>query len=97
MRALLHKPKLLLLDEPSAGLDQASRQALINETKELNKDGVTIVWSTHLLDEIDETAKLIVLDKGRVLANCDARGLRTQTGERSLKSALDKLRQNKKQ
>jgi ABC-2 type transport system ATP-binding protein len=93
-RALIHRPKLLLLDEPTTGLDHASRKILLNETKALNKDGVAVVWSTHLLDEVDENSKLIVLDQGSIIANCTTSTLLAQTGESTVEHALEKLRRS---
>jgi ABC-2 type transport system ATP-binding protein len=68
-RALLHDPALLLLDEPTVGLDVEARQGLIVEVRRLAAEQASgILWATHLLDEIQVTDRLVVLHKGRVLA-----------------------------
>ena len=68
-RALLHRPKLLLLDEPTVGLDIGSRQAIIAHVRKLcREENLAVLWATHLIDEVDETDKVIVLHLGRVLA-----------------------------
>jgi ABC-2 type transport system ATP-binding protein len=68
-RALLHRPSLLLLDEPTVGLDMPSRQAIVNHVHELVKQQqLAVLWATHLIDEIAEDDSLIVLDKGVVKA-----------------------------
>jgi len=68
-RALLHKPSLLLLDEPTVGLDMPSRQAIVNHVHELVKqDNLAVLWATHLIDEIAADDSLIVLHKGQVKA-----------------------------
>jgi ABC-2 type transport system ATP-binding protein len=68
-RALLHKPSLLLLDEPTVGLDMPSRQAIVNHVHELVKQqNLAVLWATHLIDEIAADDSLIVLHKGQVKA-----------------------------
>jgi len=66
-RALLHRPRLLLLDEPTVGLDVPGRQAILAHVRALCRDqGLTALWATHLLDEVAPTDTLVVLHRGRV-------------------------------
>jgi ABC-2 type transport system ATP-binding protein len=68
-RALLHRPRLLLLDEPTVGLDVQSRAEVVRTVRALAADaGVGVLWATHLLDEIDPADRVVLLHKGRVLA-----------------------------
>ncbi len=67
-RALLHRPTLLLLDEPTVGLDIPSRQALVEHVHALARDGMGVLWATHLIDEVAPSDELIVLHRGRVRA-----------------------------
>src|SRR6516225_8554801 len=68
-RALLHRPPLLLLDEPTVGLDISSRQFLLDHVRHLcREEGLAALWATHLIDEVDADGKVIVLHRGRVLA-----------------------------
>ncbi len=68
-RALLHQPKLLLLDEPTVGLDIPSRQALVAYVHQLAwKQGIGVLWATHLIDEIEPSDELIVLHQGTIRA-----------------------------
>ncbi|MGX2040975.1 ABC transporter ATP-binding protein [Methylocaldum sp. MU1018] len=68
-RALLHEPRLLLLDEPTVGLDVPSRKAIVDYVHRLCSDGgIAVLWATHLIDEIYENDRLIVLHKGSVRA-----------------------------
>lgn len=70
-KGLLNRPKLLILDEPSTGLDPGARIDLWRMLQEIRqRDGVTILLTTHLMDEADRCDRLMVLDHGRVIA-CD--------------------------
>lgn len=68
-RALMHQPKYLLLDEPTVGLDNESRQLIIGHIRKLAQArGICVVWTTHLMDEVCEQDNLIVLNRGEVKA-----------------------------
>jgi ABC-2 type transport system ATP-binding protein len=67
-QALLHQPKLLILDEPLAGLDPASRHQIKHTLKELSSTGTTIFFSSHILSDVEDIASRIgILNKGRLL------------------------------
>jgi ABC-2 type transport system ATP-binding protein len=71
-RAIAHRPEVLFLDEPTAGLDPQSRIALWDLVRELRLDGLTVVLTTHYMEEADELCdRVAVIDHGRVLV-CDA-------------------------
>ncbi len=68
-KALLHRPRLLLMDEPSTGLDPGVRRDLWDQLGSFGKrDGVTIFFTTHLMDEAERAERLLILDEGRVVA-----------------------------
>jgi ABC-2 type transport system ATP-binding protein len=68
-RALLHEPKILILDEPGAGLDIQSKRMFYDTIKELNRGGTTVVLTTHYLEEVEELCqKAAVLDRGALKA-----------------------------
>jgi ABC-2 type transport system ATP-binding protein len=69
-RALLHRPRLLILDEPTVGLDIKARADILAHVRTLvARDGVAVVWATHLIDEIADGDQLVVLHRGRMLAH----------------------------
>ena len=68
-RAIAHRPTVLFLDEPSAGLDPQSRIAMWTAVQGLRKDGITVVLTTHYMEEADELSDRVgVVDRGRMLA-----------------------------
>ncbi|HIG79863.1 MAG TPA: ATP-binding cassette domain-containing protein [Cycloclasticus sp.] len=68
-RALLHKPSLLLLDEPTVGLDVSSRKGIVEHVHALcENDNLSVLWATHLIDEIHPSDQLIVLHQGAIKA-----------------------------
>jgi ABC-2 type transport system ATP-binding protein len=68
-RALLHRPRLLLLDEATVGLDVNARTDILGHVRRLiAEQGIAVLWATHLLDEIMPSDDLVVLHQGRILA-----------------------------
>ncbi len=66
-RALLHKPSVLLLDEPTVGLDMPSRQAIVSYIHNLTQEQeLAVLWATHLIDEVYSTDQLVVLHNGLI-------------------------------
>lgn len=69
-KAILHKPKLLILDEPTAGVDVALRQKIWSLVRRLNDEGTTIVFTTHYLEEAEELCENITLiNHGKIIKN----------------------------
>lgn len=66
-RALIHDPAVLMLDEPTVGLDAGSRHAITEHVHDLAKGGMAVLWATHLVDEIRPDDPVIVLHRGHVL------------------------------
>jgi ABC-2 type transport system ATP-binding protein len=91
-RALIHEPALLLLDEPTVGLDIESRQFLLDHVRGLCAErGMAVLWATHLIDEADDRARVVVLHKGRVLAAGDVPAVVRAAGAADLRAAFDQL------
>jgi ABC-type multidrug transport system ATPase subunit len=65
--ALIRRPRLLLLDEPSVGVDPISRRELWKMVYELVDEGIGVVWSTSYLDEAERCAEVLLLSEGNVL------------------------------
>jgi ABC-2 type transport system ATP-binding protein len=91
-RALLHDPQLLLLDEPTVGLDFPSRKAIVAHVHELAAErDIGILWATHLIDEIRPTDDLVVLHKGKVVASGTADQVVARSRAPSLETAFTTL------
>ena len=91
-RALLHDPQLLLLDEPTVGLDFPSRKAIVEHVHDLAEDrNIGILWATHLIDEIRPTDDLVLIDKGRVVETGSAEEVVARSGTASLDAAFTRL------
>ena len=82
-RALLHNPSVLLLDEPTVGLDAAARASITDYSHDLAAAGKTVLWATHLTDEVCPDDDLIILHCARVLAKGTARDI---AGDMSLQN-----------
>jgi len=84
-KGLLHKPRVLLLDEPSTGLDPVARIEMWSYLKALQKDeGVTIIVTTHLMEEADSLDEIIILDKGKLIAKGTPLELKAGIGKKIL-------------
>ncbi|MBL8666049.1 MAG: ATP-binding cassette domain-containing protein [Rhodospirillales bacterium] len=92
VRALLHRPPLLLLDEPTAGLDVASRAALLARARALAaEEGCAVLWTTHLFDEVDATDLVILLNRGRIAARGPLAEINAAAGTASLAESFSRL------
>ncbi len=91
-RSLLHEPKLLLLDEPTVGLDIGSRQMILKHVKDLcKKERLAVLWATHLIDEIDKGEKVVIIDKGKVLEAGKVEMISRKTKTKNIRDAFNKL------
>ncbi|HEH9439805.1 ABC transporter ATP-binding protein [Aeromonas sobria] len=80
-RALMHEPKLLILDEPTAGVDIEIRRSMWTFLKELNEQGVTIILTTHYLEEAEMLCRNIgIIDKGRLIEHTSMKNLLGKLG-----------------
>lgn len=78
---LLHMPQILFMDEPTTGLDPQSRIALRDLTKSLNDSGITIIYTTHDMDEADKLCqRLAIMDRGKIIAEGTPKQLKKKYG-----------------
>ena len=83
-RALIHKPKLLLLDEPTAGVDIEIRQAMWDFLRELNNSGTTIILTTHYLEEAEQMCENVaIIDLGSIIVDTSMRNLLSKRNSES--------------
>ena len=91
-RSLIHKPRLLLLDEPTVGLDIGSRQGILAHVRRLvAEDGLGMLWATHLIDEIVPGNHVVILHHGKVLADGPVETVIEQAGAETIGEAFSKL------
>jgi ABC-2 type transport system ATP-binding protein len=89
--ALLGSPRLLVLDEPTVGLDPLLREELWSLFHQLAESGATLVVSSHVMDEADRCQRLLLLREGALLADATPNELRQRTGAESLDQAFLRL------
>jgi len=79
---LLHKPHLLFMDEPTVGIDPQSRRAILDSVKDLNKQGMTVLYTTHYMEEAAELSDRVgIMDHGKLIALGTQAELTKQVGE----------------
>ena len=76
---LLHKPRLLFMDEPTVGIDPQSRRAILDTVKDLNKQGMTVLYTTHYMEEAEELSNRVGIIDHAVNAKT-IRGARSWSG-----------------
>ncbi len=68
--ALLHRPQVIIMDEPTVGIDPQSRRNILDNVKELNQQGMTVLYTTHYMEEAQELSdRIAVMDQGKVIAH----------------------------
>ncbi len=91
-RALLHRPRMLLLDEPTVGLDVKARSDILTHVRGLiASEGIGVLWATHLIDEIGGGDDVLVLHRGKLLAKGKVEEVCARAGAASMSAAFNKL------
>jgi ABC-2 type transport system ATP-binding protein len=91
-RALLHEPRLLLLDEPTVGLDIKARADILSDVRALVREqGLGVLWTTHLIDEIEPDDSVVILHHGKILAAGRAAEIAAANGAGSIGDAFARL------
>lgn len=92
IRALLHQPSLLLLDEATVGLDIKSRATILADIRKLVQDnGISVLWATHLIDEVSHADQVVVLDRGKLVANGAVNDVVKAAGAETINEAFSRL------
>ncbi|MDR0830911.1 MAG: ABC transporter ATP-binding protein [Prevotellaceae bacterium] len=86
--ALLHKPRLLVLDEPTVGLDPEHRLSLWREFRTLANNGSCLLITTHVMDEAASCDTIVMLKEGKIIANGSPESLMKQTNAKNLEEAF---------
>lgn len=86
--SLLHRPELLILDEPTVGIDPVLRASIWKDLKKLQELGTTIVITTHVMDEAAKCDQLAMLRQGRIIADGSPDDLRRESGAQTLEDAF---------
>jgi ABC-2 type transport system ATP-binding protein len=90
-KAMVHSPPVLILDEPTAGVDVELRQQLWRYVRELNDNGVTVVLTTHYLEEAEELCdRIAIINHGQVIANEPTRTLVGMAQEKAVEVTIDR-------
>lgn len=91
-RALLHRPRMLLLDEATVGLDVKARSDILKHVRSLvASEGVGVLWATHLIDEIENTDDVVVLHRGKLLDKGNVTEVCARAGAASMSAAFNRL------
>jgi ABC-2 type transport system ATP-binding protein len=90
-RALLHRPRLLVLDEPTVGLDIKARAAILAHVRALVAEGTCVLWATHLVDEIADSDDVVILHEGRVQAHGPVPRVVRDAGAADIRAAFTQL------
>lgn len=91
-RALLHRPRLLLLDEPTVGLDVPARKAIVAHVHGLAREhGLAVLWATHLIDEVEPGDHLLVLHRGELKSSGPVAEVLAAQGADSVAGAFERL------
>jgi ABC-2 type transport system ATP-binding protein len=81
VKGMLHHPPLLLLDEPSTGLDPASRLSLWEALRQMACQGVAVLLTSHLMEEADKADRVAIMNRGKIIASDSPANLRAELGD----------------
>jgi ABC-2 type transport system ATP-binding protein len=83
--ALVHSPQLIIMDEPTVGIDPQSRNHILESVRELNRKGVTIIYTSHYMEEVEAVcSRVIIMDHGRVIARGTQSDLKTLVADKEI-------------
>lgn len=80
--AIAHNPELLIMDEPTVGVDPQSRNHILNSIKKLCAKGMSVIYTTHYMEEVEEiSTRIIIVDEGKIIAEGDKESLKEQVAD----------------
>ena len=83
--AIAHKPRLIIMDEPTVGIDPQSRNHILQSVKQLNKQGSTIIYTSHYMEEVEEICtRIAIMDHGKVIALGTCRELENMVNDKDV-------------
>lgn len=83
--AIAHQPKLLIMDEPTVGIDPQSRNHILAAIRKMQKNGMTILYTTHYMEEVEEiSTRIIIMDHGKMIAEGTKESLKALSGEKNI-------------
>lgn len=83
--AIAHQPELLIMDEPTVGIDPQSRNHILAAIHTMQKNGMTILYTTHYMEEVEEiSTRIIIMDHGKIIAEGTKESLKALSGERNI-------------
>ncbi|MBO0454643.1 ABC transporter ATP-binding protein [Candidatus Enterococcus murrayae] len=83
--ALAHRPTLLIMDEPTVGIDPQSRNHILSSIKKMQKQGMTVLYTTHYMEEVEEiSSRIIIMDHGKIIAEGTKEALKEKNDERKI-------------
>jgi len=89
---MIHKPQILFLDEPTVGVDVQSKNAILKFLKELNKQGTTIIYTSHMMSEAEQFCNNIALiDQGKLIAQDSIENLLSEYKQNDLETLFINL------
>ena len=82
--ALVHKPQIIIMDAPTVGIDPQSRNHIMNAVKKLNKEGTTIIYTTHYMEEVEALcSRIAIIDKGKIIVEGTKEELKNMISDKS--------------
>lgn len=88
--AIAHQPNLLIMDEPTVGIDPQSRNHILKSIKKMQKNGMTILYTTHYMEEVEEISdRIIIMDHGEIIAEGTKESLKAKNNERRILIELE--------